>query len=90
MIPADMLAPALKALQRLIVQAKIQAVEGTGEGLAQFLDDFELIPEYLADDADRTEELIATFRGLAQMDPSCRRIVDEFDRSTPLTTRDGK
>ena len=86
MIPPEMLAPALRVLQQLIIQAKIKAYEGTGDDLAQFLDDFELVPECLADDSDRTDELLATFRGLSDIYPSCRRIVDEFDSSTTLTT----
>jgi hypothetical protein len=73
MISAELVNPALKALQRLIIQAKIQAYEEAGDDLAQFLDDFELVPEYLADDADRTEEFLVTLRGLVQKYPSSHR-----------------
>lgn len=90
MIPAEMIPPALKALQRLIVQAKIQAYEGAGDDPAQFLYDFELLPECISDDADRTEELLATFRGLARVYPCCRQIVDEFDADASPAIREKK
>ena len=86
MIPPEMLAPPLRVLQQLIIQAKIKAYEVTGDDPAQFLNDFELVPECLADDSNRADELLVTFRGLSDMYPSCRRIVDEFDSSTSLTT----
>ncbi len=51
--------------------------------------DFELVPECLAGDADRTDELLATLRGLAQNYPSCGRIVEEFDAAaSPFEKRE--
>lgn len=90
MIPAEMVVPALRALQQLIIQAKTKAYLNAGEELAQYLNDFELIPECITDEADRTEELIATFHGMAETYPGCRQIVDDFDRAASQPTQVGK
>ena len=83
MIQPDLLPPTLRALQRLIVHAKDQAYEFAGPSLGEFLNEFELLPECLADEADRTDEVIATLHGIAQVHPACRYIIEEFDRACP-------
>jgi hypothetical protein len=81
MISPDLLPHVLKALQRFIVHCQDQAyASGAGE-LAQLLNDIELLPEFVADDHDRTEELIETLHGLARIHPGCRYVVEEFDRA---------
>jgi hypothetical protein len=85
MIRADQYAPALKALRRLIVQAKAQAFE-TGESrVAELLNDVEMLPDYLADERDRTGEFVEMLQGIAQVHPSCRYIVEEFERNSAGT-----
>jgi hypothetical protein len=73
--PAQM-PQALKALQRLIIHSKAQAY--VGSQLAELLNDMELLPEFLADGSDRTEEFAEMLQGIARMHPSCRYIVEEF------------
>jgi hypothetical protein len=73
-------APALRALQRLIVHAKEQAYEAGQERLAELLNDVELLPEFLADDADRTADFIEMLQSIAQAQPSCGYTVEEFER----------
>lgn len=71
---------ALRALQRLIVHAKAYAYEAGEHHIADLLNDVELLPEFLADPSDRTEEFIEMLQGIAQVHPKCRYIVEEFDR----------
>ncbi len=79
MIRADQYPRALRALQRLIVQAKAQASERGESRVAELLNDVELLPEYLADERDRTGEFVEMLQGIAQVHPRCRFIVDEFE-----------
>ncbi len=80
MIRPEQFPQALRAVQRLIVQAKAQAYEAKQGSLAELLNDVELLPEFLADDADRTGEFIEMLQGIARLHPSCRYIVEEFER----------
>jgi len=81
MIQADHYAAGLRALQRLIVHAKAQAYEAKGSELGALLNDVELLPEFLADDADRTGDFREMLQGIAQVHPACRYIVDEFEQA---------
>jgi hypothetical protein len=82
MIRVEQYSQALRALQRLIVHAKSQAYQ-TGESrVAELLGDVELLPEFLADARDRTGEFVEMLQGIAQVNPSCRYIVDEFEKAS--------
>ena len=89
MIAPESLPLALKTLHRLIVYARAKAYDGDAEGAANFLDGFELLPEYLADDTDRTEEILLSLQGMAQSNPECDSLALEFERAvvprTPIT-----
>ena len=80
MIQAEQYPQALRALQRLIVQAKVQAYEAGQERLAELLNDVELLPEFLAGESDRTGEFTEMLQGIARLHPNCRYIVEEFER----------
>ncbi|MBI3410956.1 MAG: hypothetical protein HY040_21690 [Planctomycetes bacterium] len=82
MIRTEQYALALRALQRLIVHAKAQAFQAGENRVAELLNDVEMLPEYLADDRDRTGEFLEMLQGIAQVNPSCRYIVDEFAQSS--------
>jgi hypothetical protein len=84
MIQAEFFPPTLKALHRLLVHARSRAYNGESVGVGDFLDSFELLPECLADENDRTDEVIEMLRGLAMAHPDCRYIVEEFDRAAAL------
>ena len=86
MISAEHYPQALKALQRLIIHAKAQAYEVGETGLAELLNDVELLPEYLADEHDRTGEFVEMLQGIAQVHPNCRYIIEDFDRASAPTT----
>lgn len=79
MIPAEHNAQALRALQRLIVHAKSQAHEAGNDQLANLLNDMELLPEFLADETDRTPEFLEMLQGISRVQPSCRYILEGFD-----------
>ena len=80
MISADQYPQALRALQRLIVHAKSQAHDAGADRLAELLNDVELLPEFIADESDRTDEFVEMLQGIAQVHPNCRYILDEFAR----------
>lgn len=78
MIENQRFSSALKAIQRLIVHAKSEAYDAGADTVAALLNDIELLPEYLADDDDRTAELIEALEGIATAHPNCQYILDEF------------
>ena len=82
MIRVEQYSQALRALQRLIIHAKSQAYEAGQSRVAELLNDVELLPEYLADECDRTGEFVEMLQGIAQVNPSCRYIVEEFERGS--------
>jgi hypothetical protein len=83
MIRTHQLPQALKALQRLIVQSKAQAYDSGDARLGELLNDIELLPEYLADARDRTDDFVEMLQGIARMHPGCRYIAEEFSRESP-------
>jgi hypothetical protein len=82
MIRVEQYPQALRALQRLIVHAKSQAYQAGENRVAELLNDVELLPEYLADERDRTGEFAEMLQGIAQVNPSCRYIVEEFEKAS--------
>jgi hypothetical protein len=44
------------------------------------LNDIELLPEFLADESDRTGEFIEMLHSIARVQPNCQYIVEEFER----------
>jgi hypothetical protein len=80
MIRVEQYTQALRALQQLIVHAKSQAYQVGESRVAELLNDIELLPEYLADERDRTGEFVEMLQGIAQVNPSCRYIVEEFEK----------
>lgn len=80
MINEEKHARALRSLQRLIVHAKSLAYERKASEAADLLNDVEMLPEYLADEQDRTEDFVQMLQGIAKIHPSCRYIVEEFER----------
>jgi hypothetical protein len=83
MIHAQQYSQALRTFQRLVVQAKAQACEAGQDRLAELLNDVELLPEFLADQSDRTGEFTEMLQGIARVHPRCRYIVEEFARVSP-------
>jgi len=86
MIRVEQYHQALRALQRLIIHAKSQAHQSGENRLAELLNDVELLPEYLADERDRTCEFGEMLQGIAQMNPSCQYIVNEFEQAPTSVT----
>ena len=62
------------------VYAKAQACGAGQDQLAEWLNDIELLPEFLADESDRTGEFIEMLHSIARVQPSCQYIVEEFER----------
>jgi hypothetical protein len=84
MIQADHYPQALRALQRLIIHAKAQAYEAGQDRLAELLNDIELLPEFLGDESDRTGQFVEMLKGIAQLNPGYRHIVEEFEQERPV------
>ena len=82
MIRMERYPQALKALQRLIVHAKSRAYRAGESQVAELLNDMELLPECLADENDRTGEFVEMLQGIAQVNPGCRYIVEEFENAS--------
>jgi hypothetical protein len=82
MISPERLPQALKALERLIIHCKAQAYQSGDRALGDLLNDVELLPDFLADEQDRTGELTELVQSIAQVHPDCRYIVEEFERTT--------
>jgi len=80
MISADQYPQSLRALQRLIVHAKSQAHDAGADRVAELLNDIEMLPEFIADETDRTGDFVEMLQGIAQVHPNCRYIVEEFER----------
>jgi len=66
----------------LLAVAKAKAYDAGDDELAELLNDIELLPEFVADDWDRTDEFIETLQGLAHVHPTCRYIVAEFEQAS--------
>ena len=82
MIRPEQFPKALKAIQSLIVQAKSLAYEA-GEGrLAELLNDVELLPEFVADEQDRTEAFLEMLQGITQVNPNLQYILEEYDNNS--------
>ena len=64
------------------VHAKAQACGAGQDQLAEWLNDIELLPEFLADESDRTGAFIEMLHSIARVQPSCQYIVGEFDHAT--------
>ena len=84
MIQPEFLPQTLKALHRLIVHARSKAYDGDSAGVADFLDGFELLPECLAGENDRADDVIEILHSLATAHSDCRYIVEEFDQAASL------
>jgi hypothetical protein len=81
MINRQQYAPALRAMHRLLVQAKAEAHDVGLTKLADLLNDLEMLPEYLGDERDRTTEFCELLQGIASTHPRCRYIIEEFARA---------
>ena len=62
------------------VYAKAQACGPGQDQLAEWLNDIELLPEFLADESDRTGEFIEMLHSIARVQPSCQYIALGFKR----------
>jgi len=62
------------------VHAKAQACGAGQDQLAEWLNDIELLPEFLADESVPTGEFIEMLHSIARGQPTCQHIVEEFER----------
>lgn len=85
MIREDKYHQALEALRLVLVRARFLAYHGENRDAADLLDSAELLPEYLADDTDRTGEFEEMLSGLAEIDSGCAPALETFQRTA--TTR---
>jgi hypothetical protein len=62
------------------VYAQAQACGARQDRLADWLYDVALFPEFLADESDRIGAFIEMLHSIAQVQPSCQYVIEEFER----------
>ena len=62
------------------VHAKAQAYGAGQDQLAEWLNDIELLPEFLADESDRTGAFLEMLHSIARVQANCQYIALEFER----------
>ena len=76
---------AMSALQALIVQARFAAFDAGANSVGEFLDDMELLPEFVAE--DRLTEFAETLRDIVEKHSECQSALDHFDRQPIVAGR---
>jgi hypothetical protein len=83
MIKPEKLPNALYALQGVFVRARAMACEGgQGRELADLLDTAEMLPRFIASEADETDKFREYIEEIARKH-KCAFIVQYFDEPTP-------
>lgn len=83
MICPDKTQHALRALNVILTRARFMAHEANAAELARLLDAAEILPKYLAEDGDNTEEFRLALAGIAEKHAICSSVLDEFDQEPP-------
>ncbi|MBW3543086.1 MAG: hypothetical protein KY476_22740 [Planctomycetes bacterium] len=78
MIREDRYEEALEALRVLVTRSAFLAYEAGAKDVGDLLNDIEMLPEYIADEKDRTEDFRDMLENIAQLHPVCRPAVDLF------------
>jgi hypothetical protein len=69
----------LAALQALLVHARLLAYESGDLALAALLDDMEVLPEFLGDAANGTDQFREMLAGIVEKRPELEYIIERFD-----------
>ena len=80
MIQQEKYQNAMQALQSILVRARWMAHESKAVELAELLDAAEILPTYIAQPEDATEEFQASVEDISSRFPGCAHIGGEFKR----------
>ena len=76
---------ALRSLHTILTRARCMAHEANAPELAHLLDMAEILPKYLAQPEDATEEFRATVEEISQQFEHCSYMIKEFDQHGACT-----
>ena len=72
---------ALRSLHSILTRARWMAHEANAPDLADLLDAAEILPKYLAQSEDATEEFRVTVEDISQQFEECSQLIEEFDQN---------
>ncbi len=72
---------ALRALSSILARARWMAQEAEAAELAELLDAAEILPKYIAQDEDVTEDFRMALNDISSQFTTCSHLIDEFDES---------
>ena len=85
MIQQEKYQNALRSLNAILTRARWMAHEANAPELAHLLDAAEILPKYLAQPEDATEEFRATVEEISQQFEDCAHMIKEFNQNGACT-----
>ncbi len=85
MIQQEKYQNALRSLNAILTRARWMAHEANAPELAHLLDAAEILPKYLAQPEDATEEFRATVKEISQQFEDCSHMIKEFNQNCACT-----
>lgn len=85
MIEQEKYQNALRSLHAILTRARWMAHEAHAPELAHLLDAAEILPKYLAQPEDATEEFRATVEEISQQFEDCSHMIKEFNQHYACT-----
>jgi hypothetical protein len=76
---------ALRSLNSILTRARWMAHESNATELAELLDATEILPKYIAQPEDATDEFRATIEDISQRFENCAHIIGEFTQDCVCT-----
>lgn len=86
MIRDDKYQSALRALNSILTRARWIANEANQRRLAELLDAAEVLPTYLAQPEDTTDEFRAVVEDISTQFEECAHIIEEFNQDCACTS----
>lgn len=80
MIQQDKYQNALHSLNSILTRARWMAQEANARELAELLDAAEILPKYIAQPEDATEDFRATVEDISHQFTRCSHIIGQFDQ----------
>ena len=85
MIQQEKYQNALRSLNAILTRARWMAHEANAPELAHLLDAAEILPKYLAQPEDATEEFRATVEDISKQFEDCSHLIGEFNQNCACT-----
>lgn len=80
MIQEDKYQSALHSLNSILTRARWMAREANAPELAELLDAAEILPKYIAQPEDATEDFRAAVQDISQQFDSCSHLIGQFNQ----------